>query len=130
MQTTSVTTELKDPKLVLLIDNNEIDNFINRKVFEEFAKATILEFTSTTAALNYFKQADTVPELILLDIHFPVMDGFEFLREFEKLEIAKDTKGIFILSATLNPSEINYALQKCAGFIEKPLTREKLFLSF
>ena len=121
-------TGIKRNKLtsVLLIDDNEIDNYINRKILENCGVTDILTFESTITALKYLEQTTDIPQLILLDIDFPIMDGFEFLDEFAKLEIAQRPT-IFILSATSYPEDIKKAQQKSSGFIEKCLTKEKLF---
>ena len=121
------TTNRKKLDSILLIDDNEIDNFIHRKILESCDATNILTFESTIAALQYLENTIIIPQLILLDINFPIMNGFEFLDEFRELEIAKYPIDTFILSASLNPADIKKAQQKCSGFIEKMLTKEKLF---
>lgn len=124
----SFTRSAKGKKLesVILIDNNETDNFINKKILERFGVSNILVFTSTVTALKYFQETKIAPQVILLDIDFPLIDGFEFLEKFKKLEIAKHPIDIVILTVTINPAE-REKIKSCAGFIEKPLTIENLF---
>jgi len=119
--------EMKKAPPILLIDSNEIDNFINQKILENSGATNVLIFNQAISALQYLQQATDAPQLILLDIHLPVVDGFEFLDRFSQLEIAKLPIDIFILSASISPEDKQTAMQKnCAGFIEKPLTKEKL----
>ncbi len=121
------TTKQKYLNNVLLIDSGEIDNYINRKVLENCCASNILTFESPLKALQFLEQTTFIPQLILLDLYFPAMDGFEFIDEFRKLKIAKHSIDIFILSIYLNPEDIVKAQEKCSGFIEKCLTKEKLF---
>lgn len=119
---------IKNNRLVILIDDNEVDNFINQKILESCGATNILTFKSTTDALDYLKQTVDAPQLILLDSCLPIINGFEFIDELGKLEIAKQTINIFIFSAFINPQDIEMALQKkCKGYFEKPLTTEKAF---
>ena len=118
---------LKKLKSIMLIDDNEVDNFINQKILESCGATNILTFESTTDALNYLKQTVEAPQLILLDRYLPIMNGFEFMDELEKLEIVKQPINVFILSASINPQDIKMALEKkCTGYIKKPLTTEKI----
>lgn len=114
-------------KKVLLIDDNEIDNFLNQTILKICGATNILTFTSPIDALQHLRQTVDVPKLILLDIRLPIMDGFEFLDMFHQLEIEKESIDIFILTCSVNPADKEKAHQKKCAFIEKPLTTEKLF---
>src|SRR5438067_1599134 len=74
-------------KHVLLIDDNEIDVLVNRKILEnEMFAGEISSHSSATDALKMLQNSNgNLPDLIFLDIMMPVMDGFAFLDEFAKL---------------------------------------------
>ncbi|MET6990654.1 response regulator [Sediminicola arcticus] len=82
---------------ILLIDDNYIDNFINKIIVakENITKnVTVMLFS--LEALDYLKNKRRgVPELIFLDIKMAEMDGFEFLDEFEKLLDEQKKSAIF-----------------------------------
>ncbi len=117
-------------KTCLLIDDNFIDNFVTRKMLEtsNFAEKIIVIQSAPEAIAQI--QAKTIdPDVIFLDIRMPFMDGFEFLKEFDKLHLGENkTIKIFMLSSSLDPvdfklsSENKYVTQ----FIHKPLTHKTL----
>ena len=118
---------MKNIEPVMLVDDNGIDNFVTHKILESCGITNILEFLSPTRALDYLRIAKEPPKLILLDLSMQIMDGFEFLDEFRTLEISKNPIEIIIISTSIDPRDKVKAKEKnCAGFIEKPLSKEKL----
>jgi len=115
---------------VMIVDDNELDNFINKKLIEseDFA-SEVMDYTSATDALSYLKKGvaniSLLPQIIFLDIIMPGMDGFAFLDEFEKLneDIRKKCK-IIMLSTTESFTELNRANQNryVRKFLNKPLS--------
>jgi CheY-like chemotaxis protein len=106
---------LKSPRIVMLIDDNEIDLKINGKIvaitklFDD-----VIVCRSGEEALNYLKQHLTspkvLPEFILLDIQMPEMSGFEFLEHYKKLPASfTEVCIIAMLSSTLDFSDIQRA---------------------
>ena len=80
------------------------------------------------ALLKEAKKKAEPPQLILLDIHMPIMDGFNFLKKVVRLGYVNliDTK-IVLLTGSQNPVEIARGRnQLVATFLHKPLTKDKL----
>jgi len=81
-------------------------------------------------ALDFIKNntEDIHPELILLDINMPVMDGFEFLQEYNKVDFNGKLKPhIIMLTTSTNPTDVDKVKKSdITGYINKPLTESKI----
>lgn len=123
---------------IILIDDNEIDTLITKAVIENLKIASnIRSFSSAIRALEYLKliQEDAsyytlyAPILILLDNNMPFMSGAEFLDEFNRLAIFKQKQIDILMLSSDYPAPVEAAInKKCSGFIEKPLTNQKLLI--
>lgn len=119
---------------VMLVDDNETDNFISKRIIELAGFATnVIVKNSGKSALEYLEQEqmnpDSLPDLIFLDINMPIVDGFVFLFEYEQLseEVRKKCK-IAILSSSDNKRDIERMVNNefVIRFVTKPLTVESL----
>ena len=123
---------------VMLIDDNEIDNLINQKMIEASGITEhIYTHTGARSAIEFLKnmeklhdtEKNVLPEMIFLDIDMPLMDGFQFLDEFEKLEDStKDHSSVVMLTSSISPADVNKSkkYEYVKKYINKPLTQENL----
>jgi CheY-like chemotaxis protein len=117
---------------IMLIDDSEIDLFVSRRILEiEGIAETITPMRSALSALEYLKTSDTSPDLILLDLKMPIMDGFDFLEQFCALRSAsKANTKVILLSSSSSMADKTQALKygKCGlvDYLNKPLSREKI----
>lgn len=121
-------------KHILLIDDNEIDNFISEYIIKKCKIADkITVKTSAIDALEFLKiinrNSEVFPDLIFLDIKMPVMDGFGFLEEFTKFpESINNQCTIVMLSSSSDQDDIDSAFKhhSVKKFLTKPLKIEML----
>jgi len=119
---------------ILLIDDDEPTNFINEIVVRQ-ANCTknVIAIQCARHALEFLKsnhkETYQKPDLILLDINMPGMDGWEFLEEYKNLEnVQKHHITIIMLTTSLIPDDQTMAesIKEISGFKLKPLTDKML----
>ena len=132
----------KDPTFkynyAMLLDDNELDNFINQKTLEatSFANKIYIN-TSSKSALEFLKNLEIshsetltfFPEIIFIDINMPMIDGFQFIENFKKTFSNRfiNTK-IVILTSSISQNDRIKAdkISKGIIFLNKPLTKDAL----
>lgn len=119
-------------KKILLVDDDPAAVFITQLLLKRSAiDVEVLTAGNGQEALQIVRQVcqqEQCPELILLDINMPVMDGFEFLAHLqESADLSKAAMKIVLVSSSRNYLDLaraqNYPVIDC---IEKPLTPDKL----
>lgn len=117
----------------IIIDDSELDCFIAQRLLKHSNRnVTVKTFQNARQVLEIIRESskeDDQATIILLDLQMPLMNGFDFVEEFEKFpaEVQRNYK-IAILSSTKNPTDVYkiLAYKTVNSIIEKPLTKEKL----
>ena len=120
---------------VLCIDDDPISVMLCSKVIERSAFAAQTDSANNgKSALSFLEgiiKAETItyPEIILLDLNMPIMNGWEFLEIYEEnfASVFIDTK-IVVLSSTIDPEDVNRTKEfsSVLTFISKPITKTSL----
>jgi response regulator of citrate/malate metabolism len=119
---------------VLLVDDDGVTNFINHRLIKKMnITGCIQSAVNGNEALKYLKDFSLKndnkgPELVLLDINMPVLDGFEFLEQFQTMSFSnKENIKIVILTTSTHQKDIlKISSNTHIGYINKPLTQDKL----
>lgn len=123
----------KQVDIACIIDDDYIYTFSLKKLMDinNFCK-NLMVFKNGEDALKYMKpmiSSDAFPDVILLDIDMPVMDGWEFLDEFVKIKPALNKRvTIYMISSSIHEADIQRANQyeDVTDYIVKPITLERL----
>lgn len=117
-----------------IIDDDPMASFYIKRLAELGELADIITiYDKARGAVDYLlhhrQTPEHLPDVILLDIYMPELDGWGFLQEFAKIkdQLAKPIE-IYIISSSGHLKDINRAnsIPEVSAYIQKPVTKEKL----
>jgi len=120
---------------ILIIDDGELDTFIVKNTLRHvLSNIDIKSCENGLKALQFIKRilltdAKHLPDYIFLDLSMPVMDGFQFLKEYNNLHFEALQKiKIYILSSSVFTTDIKKTLENSivSGYISKPIDSKKV----
>ena len=121
-------------KTLTLVDDDDIFVFLTTKIIEQTNLVDLIKgFGNGLDAINFLKEnknnVDALPDIILLDLNMPIMNGWQFLEEYNKLNPTIGKKiTIYIYSSSISPDDITRAktISEVSDYIIKPITKDKL----
>jgi CheY-like chemotaxis protein len=122
----------KNLRCIMLVDDNHDDNFFHeREIKKNNLTTTVIAKKTGLEALEYLKSKKDIthlqPDLIFLDINMPGMNGWEFLKEYNRLGKNLQSNVIIIMLTTSdNPDDEarSKTWNFVSDYITKPLTKE------
>lgn len=126
---------MKKLNSILLVDDDPISQYINQTLIKKLKVSSHVQLAMNGAEAIQYLQTDIkkdrhkFPDLILLDLNMPVMDGFEFLRHYHKLFMTdKQEVKIVILTTSADVNDIKKAqgYPSISNYLTKPLTIDKI----
>jgi response regulator RpfG family c-di-GMP phosphodiesterase len=124
-------------KKACIIDDDKLYVSLIRMLIRKNKFAVeLLVFENGKLAFNYFKEelakeTPSLPEVILLDLNMPIMDGWEFLEAVEPFADMLNAK-LFVVSSTINPLEVSKVNNHkfVTAFMTKPINKEAMVRFF
>ena len=121
-------------KTLTLVDDDDVFVFLTTKAIEQTNLVDLIKvFENGLDALNFLKEnknnVDALPEIILLDLSMPIMNGWQFLEEYTKVNPTIGKKiTIYICSSSISPDDVKRAktISEVSDYIIKPITKDKL----
>lgn len=121
-------------KKLMIVDDDTLSIYLNKITIEQTNMASICEtFDNGLDAINFIKKntnnPNSLPDIILLDLFMPIMDGWQFINEYNsfKEKLSKEIQ-IFIVSSSISPDDISRSksYNSIKDYIIKPITKEKI----
>jgi two-component system, cell cycle response regulator DivK len=106
---------------ILVIEDNEQNMYLVTFILEKHDYQVFQANNGVDGISLAIKQK---PDLILLDIQLPVMDGYSVARELRKIEVLVNTPIIAVTSYAMSGDREHALEAGCTGYIEKPINPE------
>jgi CheY-like chemotaxis protein len=119
------------PLVICLIDDDPLNTFAIERLIKKLLVGSIVnvfhEAKNALASLETTAE-DEFPHIILLDLYMPEIDGWQFLEQYQQLNLDKYFSTIYILSSSVDERDIAFAESHglVQAFLRKPLEKSSL----
>lgn len=125
---------MKTVDTICVIDDNDVYQFVMKNSINKLnPNIKILAYLNGEEGIESLKEMienkQPLPDVILLDINMPIMDGWEFMNEFIKIKPKLPrVMPIYLTTSSLDASDIDKAksYEDITGFLSKPIDRHTL----
>jgi len=119
---------------ILLVDDDDVNNFLSQEIISHYRPNAAIEAKTTVRdALEYLEECNSkpacMPDIILVDINMPWMDGWDFIEGFERLEMKNKEKiRLYIYTSSVYYKDIDKgkSYNSVTNIFSKPLTEDML----
>ncbi|MES2487829.1 MAG: response regulator [Bacteroidota bacterium] len=125
---------MKKIKSLYVIDDDKIYHFLLKNLFKQngiqVATSFFLNGSEAIEAIKNGTDTGALPDLILLDVNMPIMNGWQFIEEYNKLlAVLPKNSVIYMISSSNDEVDINKAKgysQIVKDYLLKPICKEDL----
>ena len=119
---------------VLLVDDDAIYQFVSRKTLEATGHSDKITICSNGEEACQFLEenmhnVNELPDVILLDVNMPVMNGWEFLEAYQSIKpnLSKEIH-VYLVTSSMNDQDKEFSKRyNCVeDYLVKPLNKEKV----
>ncbi len=114
---------------IWVIDDDLVSQFATQyRIEQSNVSCYVATYDSATKALRSIKDIlaneEEMPNILLLDLVMPLMDGWKFLEELERIYTVKNNMKVYVLSAFNNYKDRDLAKKHplVHGYFDKPLS--------
>ncbi len=121
---------MKTTSLACIIDDDNLYvNLLKKVIVTRKLCENLLIFNDGKQSIDYFEalsqnlDEEKIPDIIFIDLNMPVMDGWEFIERFTKIENKfKKLITLYIVSSSIDPADISRAktLSNIEDYLIKP----------
>lgn len=120
--------------LLCVIDDDPVYQYtVRRHVMNSKLADRIQVFPDGEAAIDHFRafsgMPQELPDVVLLDINMPIMDGWTFLEEFVKIQpMLHKHIVIYMVSSSIHDADVQRAqsISMLSGYYIKPIAEQEL----
>jgi CheY-like chemotaxis protein len=106
---------------ILVIEDNEQNLYLVNFILAKYGYQVILARSGDEGIQQAQQQK---PDLVLLDIQLPVMDGYAVARALRKMQEMVEIPIVAVTSYAMPGDRENALKAGCSGYIEKPINPE------
>lgn len=122
------------PLHIALVDDDRVYQFTTERMLSKIDESVRFQwFKDGEEALAYLrsnaKRADILPDLLILDINMPFMDGWQFLEAFRTTRDSMSKQiDIYMISSSADERDQSRAISNAdvTDYLEKPITTDVL----
>ena len=116
---------MSKPLSILLVEDDIIETMkFNRTVSSLNVDCSINEAKNGEEAINFLMESDQLPDIIILDLNMPKINGIEFLKIMKSYDKLKGIPTIILTTSTSQKDLLECNKIGVSGYMVKPLKYE------